>query len=151
MQQIENRERVTTRDTHVGQTTGHLHHPVSNPRLGEAQDIFDHSTAFAPGDHVFHHAACRGDTPVPQALAHPQGLVCGLFFGGAVRTRSGSSPGTPVALSSVAFVGEASWASSAAFLACVRPAIVGPRESTWLVRSLPNSRFFSVCVFFLPL
>lgn len=90
IQQIENRERVTTRDTQVVQTTGNLHHPVRNPRLGEAQDIFDNPTAFDPGDNVFHHDTCRGDKPIQQTIAHTQGLAFGLFFGCAVSTRSGS-------------------------------------------------------------
>ena len=90
MQPIENRERVTTRDTPVVQPTGNLHPPVSQPRLGEAQDIFDNPTAFDPGANVFPHEACRGDKPVQHAIAHTPGLACGLVCGCAVRTRSGS-------------------------------------------------------------
>ncbi len=83
---------MTTRDPQVVQTTGNLHHPVSNVRLGQAQDIFDHSTAFDPCNDMFPHYPHRRAQPIQEALSHTQRAALGLFWGWAVSTPPGSEP-----------------------------------------------------------
>ena len=89
---MEIRERVTTRDTEIVQTTGNLHHPIRYTLGSEAQHIFDNPTAFDTRDDVFHHNAHRGNNPIQDAIARAQRLAFGLFLGWVVSTRSGSKP-----------------------------------------------------------
>jgi hypothetical protein len=81
---------MTARDAQIVQTTGNLYHPSRNPFGSEAQDIFDHPTAFDTSKDVFYYHAHRRDNPIQEAVAHAQRLTLGLFFGWVVSTRSGS-------------------------------------------------------------
>src|SRR2546428_9495578 len=133
------------------QSASHLHDQISKAVCGQAQDIFDNPTPFDPRKHVFHHHTRTGDEGIEELILHAQGLALRFFFGCRLRTPSGSSPCKPVSLSSVAWTGEAIWASAAACLSCGLPTTVGPREITVLVVSFTKTMFLSVGVCFLPL
>jgi len=81
---------VTTRDPEIVQTAGNLHDQIRTPGCGQAEDIFDSSTPFDPGNDVFYDYACTGDEMIQELLPRAQGPTFRLFLGCAVRMPAGS-------------------------------------------------------------
>ena len=72
---------MTTRDAEIVQAASNLHHAIRDAFFGEAQDLFDHAAAFAPGDRVLDDDTRTGEDRVDELLPDAQLLAFGLFFG----------------------------------------------------------------------
>lgn len=141
---------MTTTHAEIRHAAGHLPDQRSNTRSRQAQDVLDSPAPLPPSHHVFHDEAVTGDAGMEERVPSPPLLAVRLFGGCCVSPPSGASPCQPVSLARGAGGGYALWASSAAFLSCVRPALGGLRETTVLVVSWTNSRGLAVGVGFLP-
>ena len=81
---------MTTTDAEIVQATRHRHDQIRDAVGRQAQDILDDPTPFDPGHHVFHHHPRTGEEVIEEVIPHVQGLACGLFLGGGVKTPAGS-------------------------------------------------------------
>lgn len=81
---------MTTTAAEIVQAARNLHDQIGEAVFGQAQDIFDNPTPFAPGQHVFHHHARTGEEVMQEGMAHAQGLAFGVFWGCCLRTPAGS-------------------------------------------------------------
>jgi hypothetical protein len=81
---------MTTTDAEIMQAARNLHDHIRDTRFGSAQDIFDYTAAFPPGNHVCHDDADTGDEVIEALVPYAQGLASWFFWGCMVRSRSGS-------------------------------------------------------------
>jgi hypothetical protein len=142
---------MTTTHAQMMPAASHRHAQLSNTRWSQAPDLRDSPAPLHPSQHLFYDDADTGEEVLEARVSPAHLLACGLFGGCGVSPPSSSEPCKPVSVARVACVGEALWASSAACLSGVRPAMVGPRSSTLLGVALPHSRCLSVGVFCWPL
>lgn len=81
---------MTTSNTEIVQAASNLHHSIRDAFFGEAQDIFDNTAAFDPGDRVLDYDTRTGEDRVDELLTDAQLFAFGLFFGCLVCVPAGS-------------------------------------------------------------
>ena len=81
---------MTTRNAEIVQAARNLHHTIRDAFFGEAQDIFDNTAAFDPGERVLNNDTCTGEECVDELLTNAQCFACGLFWGCLVWRPAGS-------------------------------------------------------------
>ena len=57
---------MTTTYAEIMQAARNLHDHIRHTRFGQAQDIFDYTAPFHPGNHVFHDDADTGDEVIEE-------------------------------------------------------------------------------------
>jgi hypothetical protein len=83
---------VTTRNAEIVQAARNLHHSIRDAFCGEAQNIFDNTAAFDPGERVLDDDTRTGEDRVDELLPHAQLFAFGLFGGCLVWVPAGSYP-----------------------------------------------------------
>lgn len=81
---------MTTTHAEIVQAARNLHHEIREAFRGQTYDIFDNTTPFHPGNHVFDDHAGAGDQMIEELVLCAQLLALRFFFGCRVSTPVGS-------------------------------------------------------------
>ncbi len=81
---------MATRAAQIMQAAGDLNELIGNAFFGQAQEIFDHATAFDTSNRMFNHDAHTRENRVEEECVDAQGLAFWLFLGCVDKVAGGS-------------------------------------------------------------